>query len=130
VESLYFHIGSYFGKSFKIELFNNKIIFSENIGKFTKSQKVIELDKHKNDNFIKSLDILDVWSWRGNYINSNVHGGTQWELEIVCKNGSMVKAFGSNKYPGTNENKPSESFLSLITSLEMLIDSKNMISFN
>jgi hypothetical protein len=130
MEKLYFNIGSYFGKSFKIELFNDKIIFSENVGKFTKAQKVFDLDKHRIDNFIKSLDIINVWAWRGNYINAGISGGTQWEFEVVCKNGCQIKAIGSNKYPDSDEPSPSQAFLSLISSLEILIDSKNIISFN
>jgi hypothetical protein len=130
METLYFHIGSYYGGSFKVELHYDKIIFTEEKGKYTVSQKVFDIDEHKIENFIKSLDILNVWSWRQSYINPDVSGGKQWEFEIVCKDGRKVKSVGSNMYPDSEENKPSNTFLSLILSLESLMDCKNLIIIN
>ncbi|MDA3954716.1 MAG: hypothetical protein PF485_13795 [Bacteroidales bacterium] len=130
MDKLYFKIGCCVGKSFIIEMHYNKIIYSECFGKFTKYQKSFEIDTLRQENFIKSLDILHVWSWKQSYINPNETEGLQWEFEIICKNGEKIKASGSNRFPDSDKGEPSSSFLSLISSIENLVNCAGLINLN
>jgi hypothetical protein len=50
-------------------------------------------------NFRNALDRLNVWSWRGNYLDPRVCDGTGWSAKIVYSDRSLISG-GSNCFPG------------------------------
>jgi hypothetical protein len=50
-------------------------------------------------NFRSTLNRLNVWSWRRNYLDPRVCDGTGWPAKIVYSDRSLVSG-GSNCFPG------------------------------
>ena len=61
--------------------------------------------------FRATLDSLDVWEWKREYLDPGVCDGTHWEIDIAYAD-RKIRSCGNNNYPtrdGTENNDPEET---------------------
>jgi hypothetical protein len=119
-ESFEASIGGFLGASYRIELQSDGTLqYQHNPQTFTsspgtKSRRIKVTDDQWRD-FRKSLDEANVWAWKKDYADPNVHDGTQWNLRIKY-DGVSVFSHGSNAFP------PKRDFERFRTAVVKLLD--------
>ena len=99
LDKLEFEIGGFHQGYESILLKDNQIFFkNDEFSNFLEPVKVVT-DNEINE-FLKTCDEINLWSWKKDYFNQEVVDGTQWELKIK-KSGKLRgrNICGSNSYP-------------------------------
>ena len=120
-ETLNFFIGGFPGTYKRIIWLNDKLYHKMDMGEHeeevTQGQVLNVTTPSKKDweKFWLTVDTLKVWSWEKEYINSDIIGGTEWELRIKREGRRRRRIYGLNAYP--QPEGTFESFLDAITKL-------------
>ena len=99
IDKLEFEIGGFHQGYESILLKDNQIFFkNDEFSNFLDPVKVVT-DNEINE-FLKTCDEINLWSWKKEYFNQEIMDGTQWELKIKKSGKLRGRNFcGSNSYP-------------------------------
>ena len=115
LDKLEFEIGGFHQGYEGILLRDNQIFFKhDEFNNFLEPVKVVT-DNEINE-FLKTCDEINLWSWKKDYFNQEIMDGTQWELKI--KKGGKLRGrnfSGSNSYP-----QPIDKFNKFIIAINKL----------
>ena len=102
-------IGGFFGPCYEVTLKKGRLTYTYLSSRDSCSQ---ELEPHPHpqreqiqpspeqwENFRRTLNRLNVWSWQAKYSNPAVCDGTGWSAKIVYSDRSLVSS-GDNCFPG------------------------------
>ena len=125
-DRLIINLGGFDGPSYELVLSNGVLWYKSGDYIFqleSRKAEPIQPSDEQWKNFRESLDQLDVWNWKTNYVDLKVLDGTQWGLTIAYSNRTMTIE-GSNGYPGSKDAQPSDLFNNFLSAVEQLIGGK------
>ena len=99
-DEFYASIGGYMGNSYRVELEDDLLIYTQ-MGRKDEEQEVVELEPSDEQwsEFLATLDDIDVWAWQQRYKNPGICDGTSWSFRIAVDD-RRLETSGSNNYPG------------------------------
>ena len=112
-----FEIGGYPGPHFSVFLSGDSLIYKKNSS--IPLTLVIQPTPERWQSFWRTINRLEVWSWKGQY-QFPVYDGTNWSLAMTY-NGCVIISEGSNGYPGSDTAEPSAEFRRFLAALSKLI---------
>lgn len=121
-------IGGHLGWSFSATLTGSGLEYVEYAEEFVPmAAKILSPSPAQWHALWKTLDQLEVWRWKNEYINTHVRDGTSWEFECEW-DGRQIKTAGSNAFPGdpdpgkpTNSQDESKRFDSFLLAISQLL---------
>ena len=95
-----FKIGGFRSNCYNISNINKSVIslVSYSYGPFLYQLNSEPLDSEWTK-FWNLVDKLDIWQWKKEYIEKEIHDGSEWELMIDRKGKKRRTIYGSNLYP-------------------------------
>ncbi len=124
-KKLTLRIGGMLGSTFRVELVDGALVYKVIRAREPSEPVKVAPTPEQWREFRAALDALNVWEWKGDYLNRKVFDGTQWELKIEYPDRSLA-AMGSNSYPddeGKANGKPefTAAFARYLNAVEKLI---------
>lgn len=121
IEGLRLSVGA--DKVVEIQIFWNKIYYCEGFYQQVEKEFKKELSWLEINEFIRTLNELEVTSWKKEYDNLTVLDGLQWELMMFYNSNRMKRVWGSNYFPGSKDFSPHYStvFVKFLSAFEKLL---------
>jgi hypothetical protein len=91
-------IGGYPGPYFDVSFRNGQLLYGKSIAPGDNIELIEQPDDKAWQDFLATIQKIDIWDWESSYDNLDILDGTQWSIWITWGRYS-VKSVGSNAYP-------------------------------
>jgi hypothetical protein len=122
-------IGGFLGVSFHLKGNGGALVYTRfDPGRRNPQRSTVRPTTNEWRQFRKSLDALQIWTWRADYANPDVMDGTQWSVDLAFTD-RRIKSAGSNSFPDAKGNpskrpRTTPAFARYLEAVETLIGGK------